>query len=60
MISDLLVENEKREHKIFNRMIQILTKVWGENLLSSVVGGERFKVIDSVKVSTRDYDNECN
>ena len=60
MISDLLVEIEKREHKIFSRMIQILTKVWGENLLSSVVGGERFKVIDSVKVSTRDYDNECN
>ena len=54
------MEIEKREHKIFNRMIQILTKVWGENLLSSVVGGERFKVIDSVKVSTRDYDNECD
>ena len=37
LISDLLLEIEKREHKIFSRMIQIWTKVWGENLLSSVV-----------------------
>ena len=58
MISDLLVENEKREHKIFNRMIQILTKVWGKIYLS-VVKGELFRVIGSVKVSMRDYDNEC-
>ena len=30
LISDLLLEIEKREHKIFSRMIQILTKVWGK------------------------------
>ena len=59
MISDLLVENEKREHKFFNKMIQILTKVWGKIYFKVWSEENFFRVIGSVKVSMRDYDNEC-